>query len=33
MNGSERIARIGLTQALTSVKIAAAISSVHHWSP
>jgi hypothetical protein len=33
MNGIERIARIGLTKALTTVKTPAAISSVHHWSP
>ena len=33
MNGSERIVRTGFTQALIRVKTAAAMNSVHHWSP
>ena len=33
MNGIERMATTGLTHALTTVKTAAAMSSVHHESP
>jgi hypothetical protein len=33
MKGIDSTARIGFTQALTSVNTAAAMNSVHHWSP